>query len=600
MSTYHAPVKEYRLLLETIAPLADLSTLPHFAEATPDTVFAIIEESAKFANEVLDPLNYSGDQEGARHDPSGNTVTTPAGFKAAYDAYCAMGGAALPMPEAFGGLGMPRSLITLTDEMVHSSNMSFGLLPMLTQGAIEALLLAGSDELKQTFVPKMVSGEWTGTMNLTEPQAGSDLALVKTRAEPQADGTYRIFGTKIFITFGEHDFTENIVHLVLARLPDAPEGVKGISLFAVPKFLVNKDGSLGARNDAQCVSIEHKLGIHGSPTCVMQFGDAGGAIGYVVGEVNRGLEYMFVMMNLARFGVGLQGVGIAERAYQRAVAFARERVQSRDVGAPKNPSVPIIRHPDVRRMLLRMRAQTEAARALAIATGYAFDLAEAHPDAEVRKANQAFVDLMIPVHKGWATEMAQDVTYQGIQVHGGMGFIEETGAAQHYRDARITTIYEGTTAIQANDLVGRKMAREGGVTAKALIATMRAFAGELAQSAHPHLKASHKRLVEGIDAVERAVEFNLGNFNQNIRACFAGSVPMVKLFGIVCGGWQLARVALAAEQRINAGSDDRDFLEAKIATLRYFADTMIPEAVAAADVIVNGADGTLALAEAAF
>ena len=390
------------------------------------------------------------------------------------------------------------------------------------------------------------------------------------------------------------------MHLVLARLPDAPEGVKGISLFAVPKFLVNKDGSLGARNDAKCVSIEHKLGIHGSPTCVMQFGDAGGAVGYVVGEVNRGLEYMFVMMNLARFGVGLQGVGIAERAYQRAVSFARERVQSRDVGAPKNPSVPIIRHPDVRRMLLRMRAQTEAARALAVATGYAFDLAEAHPDPEVRKANQAFVDLMIPIHKGWATEMAQDVTYQGVQVHGGMGFVEETGAAQYYRDARITTIYEGTTAIQANDLVGRKMAREGGVTAKALIATMRAFAAELGKSGNAHLKASHKRLVDGIDAVERAVDYNLANFNHNIRASFAGSVPMVKLFGIVCGGWQLARVALAAEQRLANAGDDRDFLEAKIATLRFFTDTMIPEAIAAADVIVNGAEGTLALAEASF
>lgn len=600
MSAYHAPTKEFKFLLETLAPLNELSALPHFAEATPDTVFAILDESAKFANEVLDPLNYSGDQEGAKHNPSDCSVSTPKGFKAAYDAYCAMGGAALPMPEEFGGLGMPRSLITLTDEMVHSSNMSFGLLPMLTQGAIEALLLAGSDELKATYLEKMVSGEWTGTMNLTEPQAGSDLALVKTRAEPQPDGSFKIFGTKIFITFGEHDFTENIIHLVLARLPDAPEGVKGISLFVVPKFLVNADGSLGARNDAKCVSIEHKLGIHGSPTCVMQFGDDGGATGYVVGEVNRGLEYMFVMMNLARFGVGLQGIGIAERAYQRAVAFARERVQSRDVGAPKNPSVPIIRHPDVRRMLLRMRSQIEAARALAVATGYAFDLAEAHPDAEVRKANKAFVDLMIPVHKGWATEMAQDVTYQGIQVHGGMGFVEETGAAQHYRDARITTIYEGTTAIQANDLVGRKMAREGGVSARALIGTLRAFVADLAKSSHPHLQVAAKKLASGVDAMERAVDFNLANFNQNVRACFAGSVPMVKLFGIVCGGWQLARAAAEADRRIAAGDADRDFLGAKLATLRYFVDTMIPEAVAAADVIVNGSEGTLALAEAAF
>jgi len=600
MSTYRAPTKEFKFLLETVAPLDALSALPHFEEATPDTVYAIIDESAKFATDVLDPLNWSGDQEGAKHHGADNSVTTPKGFKAAYDGYCGMGGAALPMPAEFGGLGMPRSLITLTDEIVHSSNMSFGLLPMLTQGAIEAILLAGSDTLKQTYLPKMVSGEWTGTMNLTEPQAGSDLALVKTRAEQQADGTFKIFGTKIFITFGEHDFTSNIIHLVLARLPDAPEGVKGISLFVVPKFLVNADGSLGARNDAHCVSIEHKLGIHGSPTCVMQFGDNGGATGYVVGELNRGLEYMFVMMNLARFGVGLQGIGIAERSYQRAVTFARERVQSRDVGAPKNPSVPIIRHPDVRRMLLRMRAQTEAARALAMATAYAFDLAEAHPDADVRKANQAFVEFMIPIHKGWATEMAQDVTYQGIQVHGGMGFIEETGAAQHYRDARITTIYEGTTAIQANDLVGRKMAREGGVTAKALVVTMREFCKSLAASNNPHLKASHAKLAAGVDAVERAIDFNLINFNTNVRACFAGSVPMVKLFGIVCGGWQLARVAVEAEKRIAAGDADKAFYEAKLATLRFFADTMIPEAIAAADTIVNGSHGTLALDEAAF
>ena len=600
MSTYQAPLKEMHLLLETIAPISELCKLPHFEDATPDTVTAILEESAKFASEVLDPLNWSGDQEGARHNPADNSVTTPKGFKAAYEGYRAMGGTGLPMPADFGGMGMPRVVVTLTDEMLHSSNMGFGLMPMLTQGAIEAILLAGSDELKATYLEKMVSGEWTGTMNLTEPQAGSDLSLVKTRAEPQPDGSFKVFGTKIFITYGEHDWAENIVHLVLARLPDAPPGVKGISLLVVPKFLVNKDGSLGARNDAKCISIEHKLGIHASPTSVMQFGDAGGATGYIVGVPNRGLEYMFIMMNLARFGVGLQGVGIGERAYQRAVAFARERVQSRDVGAPREPSAPIIRHPDVRRMLMRMRAQVEAARALAMATAYAFDLAEAHPDAAVRATNAAFVDLMIPIHKGWATEMSQEVTYQGIQVHGGMGFVEETGAAQYYRDARITTIYEGTTAIQANDLVGRKMAREGGVTAKALIVSMREFAAELAKSKHPHLQATHARLIAGIDAVERAVVFNLANFNNNVRACFAGSVPMLKLFGIVCGGWQLARVALEAEKRINTGHADAAFYEAKLATMRFFADTMIPEAIAAGDTIVNGSEGTLALAEAAF
>jgi 3-(methylthio)propanoyl-CoA dehydrogenase len=596
---YIAPLKEFQFLLETVAPIAALSTYEHFADATPDTVNAILEETAKFANEVLDPLNWPGDREGAKRNANGS-VTTPKGFKEAYQSFKAMGGMGLPMPQDVGGMGLPRSVATLTDEMLHSSCMSFGLMPMLTQGAIEAVLLAGSDALKATFLEKMVAGEWGGTMNLTEPHAGSDLALVKTRADRVGNGTYKVFGTKIYITFGEHDWTDNIVHLVLARTPDAPEGVKGISLFVVPKFLVNTDGSLGERNDAHCISIEHKLGIHGSPTAVMQYGDKGGAIGYLVGEENRGLEYMFIMMNLARFGVGLQGIGIAERSYQRAVAYARERVQSRDVGAPKNPSVPIIRHPDIRRLLLRMRSQTEAARALAMATAYAIDLAEAHPDAETRKSNQAFVDLMIPVVKGWSTEMAQEVTYNGVQVHGGMGFVEETGAAQYYRDARITTIYEGTTAIQANDLIGRKMAREGGVTAKALIATMRAFADSLDGQSNVHLKAAQKRLREGIDAMARAVEFNLANFNTNVRACFAGSVPMVKLFGIVCGAWALARVSVEAAHRSAANHADSAFYEAKLATLRFYVDTMIPEAIAAADTIVNGSEGTMALEEAAF
>ncbi len=599
MSKYNAPLKEFQFLLETVAPIENLATTSHFADATADTVHAILEESSKFATEVLDPLNWSGDREGAkRHDDA--SVTTPKGFKTAYDAYRAMGGMGLPMPQEFGGLGLPRSVVTLTDEMLHSSNMSFGLMPMLTQGAIEAMLLAGSDDIKSTFAEKMISGEWAGTMNLTEPQAGSDLALVKTRAERVSDGSYKIFGTKIFITYGEHDWTENIVHLVLARTPDAPEGVKGISLFVVPKFLVNKDGSLGARNDAYCVSIEHKLGIHGSPTAVMQYGDKGGAIGYLVGEENRGLEYMFIMMNLARFGVGLQGIGIAERAYQRAVAFARERVQSRDVGAPKNPSVPIIRHPDIRRMLLRMRSQTEAARALAMATAYAMDLVDSTDDTEVKKVNQAFVDLMIPIVKGWSTEMSLEVTSLGVQVHGGMGFVEETGAAQHMRDARITTIYEGTTAIQANDLIGRKMAREGGVTAKNLINAMRVFADSLDGESHVHLKVAQKRLRDGTDAMARAVEFNLANFNGNVRACFAGSVPMVKLFGIVCGAWALARVGMQAAHRSAANHADKAFYEAKLATLRFYVDTIIPEAIAAADTIVNGAEGTMALEEAAF
>ncbi len=353
--------------------------------------------------------------------------------------------------------------------MWHSSNLAFDLCPMLTQGAIEAIELAGTDALKQKFLPKMVAGTWTGTMNLTEPQAGSDLAAVRTRAVPQGDGTYKLSGQKIFITYGEHDYTENIIHLVLARTPDAPEGVKGISLFVVPKLLVNDDGSLGARNDVRCVSLEHKLGIHASPTAVMAYGDHGGAIGYLVGEENRGLEYMFIMMNLARFSVGLEGVGISERAYQRAVAYARDRVQGKPVGTEKGAEGgPIIDHPDIRRMLMTMRASTEAMRAVAYVTAAAMDNAHRHPDADARKRHQAFVDFMIPIVKGWSTEMAQEVASLGVQVHGGMGFIEETGAAQHYRDARITTIYEGTTGIQANDLIGRKTARDGGAVARAI------------------------------------------------------------------------------------------------------------------------------------
>ncbi|MCX8098988.1 MAG: acyl-CoA dehydrogenase [Casimicrobiaceae bacterium] len=596
---YRAPLQEFRFLLETVAPLESLNRLARYSEATPDTVAAILEAMATFASEQLDPLNAKGDREGARRLADGSVVT-PAGFREAYERFRELGGMGLSAEPALGGLGMPRVVSTLTDEMLHASCLSFGLMPMLTQGAIEALQIAASDELKRRYLPNMVSGRWAGTMNLTEPQAGSDLALIKTRAEPHADGSYRLFGTKIYITYGEHDWTENIIHLVLARTPGAPPGVKGISLFLVPKFLVDEDGRLGARNDVHCVSIEHKLGIHASPTCVMQYGDHGGAIGYLVGEECRGLEYMFIMMNLARFGVGLQGIGMAERAYQRAAAYARERVQSREVGAASSSAVPIIRHPDVRRMLLRMRAQTEAARALALATAFAFDVAEAHPDAQVRKLNQAFVELMIPVVKGWSTEMAQEVTYLGIQVHGGMGYIEDTGAAQDYRDARITTIYEGTTAIQANDLIGRKLARDGGEAARAWIAAMREHLAALQASSHEHLRAAHLRLSEGVDAVERAIDWLLAHWKADPRACYAGSVPLLKLFGIVGGGWALARVAHASGAALEQGAPERAFHEAKLATLRFYCDHLIPEALAASDVVVRGARGTLALEEAAF
>ena len=587
MSAYVAPLKDMRFVLSELAGLAEVAKLPGCAEATPDTVDAILEEAAKFAGGVLDPLNHTGDEEGARWKDG--AVTTPKGFKEAYRQYVDGGWGALPIDAEWGGQGLPRLVATPVEEMWCSANMSFSLCPMLTQGAIHALELRGAPALQKTFLPKMASGEWTGTMNLTEPQAGSDLALLKTRAAREGDH-YRISGQKIFITFGEHDYTDNIVHLVLARTPDAPEGVKGISLFIVPKFLVNADGSLGARNGVACASIEHKLGIHGSPTAVMVFEDA---VGYLVGEENKGLAYMFVMMNAARFAVGLEGVAIAERAFQRALAYAKERMQGRDLAG--GGTVPIIRHPDVRRMLMLMKSQTEAMRALAYVVAAALDVTARHPDEKVREQNQAFVDLMIPVVKGWSTETGIEVASLGVQVHGGMGFIEETGAAQHLRDARITTIYEGTTGIQANDLVGRKIAREGGATAKAWLAHLKAFDAELAKSANADIKAVRASLAVGATAVGEAVDYLVANAGTDVMSAFAGAVPFLKLMGVVAGGWQMARAALAAERNLGAG--DKAFYAAKIATARFYADQVLVQAPALGDTVVKGASAVMAVPE---
>jgi hypothetical protein len=470
---------------------------------------------------------------------------------------------------------------------------------LLTDGAIEALLTAGSDELKATYLEKMISGEWTGTMNLTEPQAGSDLALVRSRAEPLPDGTYKIFGTKIFITYGEHDMAKNIVHLVLARVTGAPEGVKGISLFVVPKFMVNKDGSLGARNDVHCVSIEHKLGIKASPTAVLQYGDNGGAIGYLVGEENRGLEYMFIMMNAARYAVGMQGIAIAERAYQQAAAYAKERVQSRPVDGSMNKSAPIIHHPDVRRMLMTMRAYVEGCRAMASVAAAAYDAAHHHPDKQVREQNQAFYEFLVPLVKGYSTEMSGEVTSLGVQVHGGMGFIEETGAAQHYRDSKILTIYEGTTAIQANDLVGRKTARDGGATARAIAAQIEKTEGELGKSGSVAGKAMQKRLAAGRKAFLDVVDFIASNTKSSPNAAFAGSVPYLMLAGNVVAGWQMARSLLVAEE-LAAKGEDKAFMEAKVTTARFYADHILSKAPALRDAIVEGADSVTALPVDAF
>jgi alkylation response protein AidB-like acyl-CoA dehydrogenase len=589
MSEYAAPLKDMRFVLNELAGLNEVSALPGYEEATADVVDAIMEEAAKLARDVLAPLNAAGDREGAHW--SDNSVTMPAGFKNAYRQFADNGWGGLDCPVEFGGQGLPKLVAAVVSEMWRSANHAFSLCPLLTRGAIEAIELVGSQEQKETYLPKMISGQWTGTMNLTEPQAGSDLAAVRTRAEPQADGSYRIFGQKIFITYGDHDMAENIIHLVLARLPDAPEGVKGISLFVVPKFLVNADGSLGARNDAYCVSIEHKLGIHASPTAVMAYGDHGGGVGYLVGRANEGLKYMFIMMNAARYSVGLEGLGLSERAYQMALAYAKERIQGRAIEG-SSASVAIVRHPDVRRMLMLMRSQTEAMRALSYTVAAAIDKALRHPDQAERARQQAFVDLMIPIVKGWLTETGNEVTWLGVQVHGGMGYIEETGAAQLLRDARITTIYEGTTGIQANDLIGRKVVRDGGSTLRAVIVLMREAQQAAAKDAA--LSELATAFSSAVDALERAAAHLLACFTRDIRSTSVGAVPFLKLLGIVAGGWMMTRAALAAQAHLAAGETD-SFYAAKVASADFYAAHVLAAAAGLAQVVVGGGASALAI-----
>ncbi|MFM9902837.1 MAG: acyl-CoA dehydrogenase [Polaromonas sp.] len=595
--TYKAPLKDMLFDIQHLAKIDQIAQIPMFADAGLDTAQAVLEECAKFNEGVLSPLNWEGDK-----NPSSwkdGVVTTTPGFKDAFRQYAEGGWQGLQHPTDFGGQGLPKTIGAACGEMLNSANMSFALCPLLSDGAIEALLTAGSDELKATYLEKLVSGQWTGTMNLTEPQAGSDLSMVRSRAEPVGDGTYKVFGTKIYITYGEHDMAENIVHLVLARVTGAPEGVKGISLFVCPKFMVNADGSLGARNDVHCVSIEHKLGIKASPTAVLQYGDNGGAIGYLVGEENRGLEYMFIMMNSARYAVGMQGIAIAERAYQKAVAFAKDRVQSRPVDGSIKASAPIIHHPDVKRMLMTMRAYTEGCRAMASVAAAAYDASHHHPDADVRQQNQAFYEFMVPLVKGYSTEMSLEVTSLGVQVHGGMGFIEETGAAQYYRDAQILTIYEGTTAIQANDLVGRKTARDGGQTAKGIAAQIEATEAELVAQGSSDALAVAKRLTAARQALLEVVDFVVSQVKSNPNAVFSGSVPYLMLAGNVVAGWQMARSLLVAQTELAAGVE-ADFMRAKIVTARFYADHLLTKASGLRDSIVEGADCVTALALEAF
>ncbi|MFN5177304.1 acyl-CoA dehydrogenase [Limnohabitans sp.] len=596
--SYTAPLKDMLFNIEHLAGLQQIAQMPGFEDAGLETAQAVLEECAKLNQDVIAPLNWEGDRHPSFHH-GGNQVTTTPGFKEAYRQYAEGGWQGLQHPADFGGQGLPKTIGAACGEMLNSANMSFALCPLLTDGAIEALLTAGSDDMKARYLEKLISGQWSGTMNLTEPQAGSDLAAVRTRAEPQADGTYRVFGTKIYITYGEHDMAENIIHLVLARVQGAPEGVKGISLFVCPKFLVNDDGSLGARNDVHCVSIEHKLGIKASPTAVLQYGDHGGAIGYLVGEENRGLEYMFIMMNAARYAVGVQGIAIAERAYQKAVQYARDRVQSRPVDGSLSAAGPIIHHPDVRRMLMTMRATTEGCRAMASVAAAAYDAAHHHPDAGVRKDNQAFYEFLVPLVKGYSTEMSIEVASLGVQVHGGMGFIEETGAAQYYRDAKILTIYEGTTAIQANDLVGRKTARDGGQTAKAIAAQIARTESELLSADHADAQALGRRLQSAREAFLEVVDFIAANTRSNPNAAFAGSVPYLLLAGNLMAGWQMGRALLVAITP-QARAQDAGFMTAKITTARFYGDHILSRVPGMRDAIVEGAGSVTGLALEAF
>ena len=593
MAEYNAPIKDMSFVIRDLAGLERILQMPAFESITEEVVDQVLEESARFSREVLAPLNVPGDQEGCRVE--NKSVVVPDGFADAYRQFVDSGWQSLPFSPEHGGMGLPETVSAATMEMWQSANLSFSLCPLLTSGAIAAIEAHASEELKQTYLPKMVSGEWTGTMNLSEPQAGSDLAAVKTKAVPQGD-YYRISGTKIFITWGDQEFSENVVHLVLARLTDAPDGVRGISLFLVPKFLVNKDGTVGERNDAYCTSVEHKLGIHASPTCVMNYGDGDGAIGYLVGEENKGLACMFTMMNNARLNVGIQGLAISERAYQLANAFAQQRIQGDAPG--EKGRVTIIHHADVRRMLLVMKSLIEAMRAAAYTTATVVDRVHHSTDKEECAAAKARAALLTPIIKGWLTEVAQEITSLGVQVHGGMGFVEETGAAQHMRDARILTIYEGTTGIQANDLVGRKILFDEGKAMREWIEEMRMLEAEFIGI--DDLLPIRDALSNGIDDLEAAVKWLLQNAPQDQNVPGAASFNLLMLAGTVAGGWQMARAALAAKRRLADVDPDSAFLEARVMTALFYAAHILPRSSAYRQAAVSGTEAIMAMPEESF
>jgi 3-(methylthio)propanoyl-CoA dehydrogenase len=596
MSTYQAPLRDMQFVLRELAGVDEVAKLPGF-EDTTDVWESILEEAGSFATGVLDPLNRVADKEGCTWN--NGEVTTPKGFKEAYKKFADAGWIGLPVPAEYGGQGLPSLLLGPTLEMWNAANIGFANGPLLNQGAIEAIELVGSHDQKQKWIPNLVSGKWTGTMNLTEPQAGSDLAQVRTKAVPDGDH-HLITGEKIFITFGEHDMAENIVHLVLARLPDAPEGVKGISLFIVPKVLVNDSGALGERNDVVCAGIEHKLGINGNPTCTMKFGEKGkGAIGYLVGEANRGLEYMFIMMNAARFSVGVQGYAVADRAYQHSLEYAKERVQMADAATRSKTPVRIIEHPDVRRMLMWQKANLEAMRALSYVTSASLDFANKHPDEKVRKEHKAFIELMIPIVKGWCTETGVDLCSVALQIFGGMGYVEETGIAQQYRDVRITTIYEGTTGIQALDLVGRKLIRDMGAGATTVIKQMEKFAKEAAAHDNADVKAIGEALLKSIATLAEVSQWIGMNAMGDLHKAFACSVPYLKLWGVVAGGWQMARAAKIAADKIAAGDKD-PFYPAKITTSKFYASHVLTQGAWYKRQIIDGSGDVMTLPEDAF
>jgi alkylation response protein AidB-like acyl-CoA dehydrogenase len=580
---YRAPIREIRFVLDELLGAADLSVYPALADYSPEMAESILGEAARFAEEVLEPLNQSGDREGARWTPAG--VVTPQGFAAAYRQFVEAGWPQLGLDPKYGGQPVPQALGAAVRELWGAANLAFKLCPMLTQGAVEALDLCGSTAQKDTFLTKMVRGEWTGTMDLTEPQAGSDLAQIRTRAVPDGEN-FRLFGQKIFITWGDHDCADNIIHMVLARIEGAPPGVKGVSLFIVPKVLVNADGTLGERNEVRCVSIEHKLGIHASPTCMLAFGDTRGAVGYLIGTANRGLEYMFVMMNAARLSVGIEGYAVAERAFQRAAEWARSRVQGKPLNAPAGAAATIVNHPDVKRMLLTMKSCVQAMRALGMYAALELDIAELDPDAQRRLHAQARVDLLIPIVKGWCTELGNELAATGVQIHGGMGFIEETGAAQYMRDLRITTIYEGTTGIQANDLIGRKLGRDRGAAMNTLILEMHSEL-EALEGSDAVIRTIKHATIEAVDRLREATDAILEAFSAGQERALAVAVPYLNLCGFVTGGWLLAKSAAIALGR-RAGAE-RDFYEGKIVTARFYTQQVLPRALALARIVQSGA-----------